>query len=234
VSQRLRFRFDASREDGTKFLRQYAEALAAHGPAGLSADDQLAYWLNLHNLLVLAHVSSTGGKADMENDRGRGDAPGPAFTAKLITVAGVPLSLDDIERGIVMAHWNDARVIYGLYHGSAGGPAMADAAYTGQTVWAMLDAGAKRYVGSSAGLQVTRKGAEVSAIYAWYADPYFPDDSALRTHLETFAPATAKAGLAKATTFTTRAFSYKTDNEIARVAPISPETRQPRGFPTGS
>lgn len=238
--KRLKFKFDASQEEGTVFLRRYVEALGKISPAKLGGDDQLAYWLNLRNLLVLAHVSESGGRANLKKDRGAGDAPGEAWTAKVVTVDEVPLSIEDIDRGIIIANWKDPRVLYGLYQGAAGGPPAVKTAFRGETVWTELDAAAKRYLTSGAGFELTKKGAEVSAIYAWYADPFFADEAALRAHLEKYITHGARINLAKTPKIVYREFNYKPDAYVERIVDqtIAGEQRRqappPASYPTGS
>ncbi len=236
-NKRLKFNFAASKDVGTTFLRQYTEALSKVAPASLSGDDQLAYWLNLRNMLVLAHLSESGGRANLKKDRGTGTAPGPAWTAKVITVDGAPLSIDDIERGIILANWKDARVLYGLYQGSAGGPAAAEKAFRGDTVWTDLSAAGKRYMTSDAGFQLTKKAAEVSAIFDWYgADLFDGDEAVLRAHLVTLITHGAQINLEKTPIIQYKEFNYKPENYVVRtVATPGPVQSAPdRSFPTGS
>lgn len=232
--KRLLFSFAASKEEGSAYLRQYANFLAGASPATLAGDDQLAFWLNLRNVLVLAHLSESGGRADMMRDRGAGGAPGPAWTAKVITIDDVPLSIDDIERGIILANWKDPRVLYGLYQGSAGGPSAARRAFRGQTVWADLEAAASTYLRTTAGFQLTKQGAEVSAIFDWYSAELFGgSESALRAHLEERIPERARARFAATSAISYRKFSYKLDNFIQRTAQRPIEGGQPT-YGTGS
>jgi hypothetical protein len=237
AGKRLKFKFDASKEEGTAFLRRYAEALGKISPATLDGDDQLAYWLNLRNLLVIAHVSESGGRPNMKKDRGAGDAPGAAWTAKVVTVDDVALSIDDIERGIIIANWKDPRVLYGLYQGAAGGPPAFQAAYRGDTVWTELEAAARRYLASTSGFELTKKGAEVSAIFAWYADPFFADEPALRAHLEQFITHGARINLAKTAKIAYREFNYKPYAYVERIVeqtPAGPRPQPQPSYPTGS
>ncbi len=63
-----------------------------------------------------------------------------AFLAKKsLTVAGIPLSLNDIEFTILRQNYDgDPLIIYGLYQGNIGGPNIRKAAYTGTNVYADL------------------------------------------------------------------------------------------------
>lgn len=242
AGKRLKFKFDASKDVGTKYLRQYAEQLSKTAPATLSGDDQLAFWLNLRNALVLAHLSETGGRANMKKDRGAGQSPGAAWTAKVVTVDGAALSIDDIERGIILANWKDPRVIYGLYQGTAGGPSAERKAFAGETVWTELAAAGKKYMTSPAGFELTKKSAEVSAVFDWYGAALFAgDEAALRAHVSTLITHGARINLEKTSSIAYKAFSYKPDAYVERIVDqtIAGEQRRqapppPSSFPTGS
>ena len=240
AGKRLKFKFDASKDVGTKYLRQYAEELAKISPASLSGDDQLAFWLNLRNALVLAHLSESGGRANMKKDRGQPSAPGAAWTAKVVTVDGEALSIDDIERGVILANWKDPRVLYGLYQGTAGGPPADRKAYRGETVWADLAAAGKKYMTSPAGFELTKKAAEVSAIFDWYGAALFGDDeAALRAHVSTLITHGARINLEKTPAIVYKDFSYRPDAYVERIVDqtIAGEPRRqppPQSYPTGS
>lgn len=239
AGKRLKFKFDASQDVGTKYLRQYADQLSKTAPATLSGDDQLAFWLNLRNALVLAHLSGEAGRANMKKDRGTPAAPGAAWTAKTVTVDGAELSIDDIERGVILANWKDPRIIYGLYQGAAGGPPMAAKAFRGDTVWVELDAAGKKYMTSSAGFELTKKSAEISAVFDWYgAELFGGDEAALRAHLATLITHGARINLEKTAAITYKDFSYKTDAHVERTVDQTiagePRRQAPTSYPTGS
>jgi hypothetical protein len=240
AGRRLKFKFEASKDVGTKYLRQYTEQLAKTSPATLAADDQLAYWLNLRNALVLAHLSETGGRANMKKDRGDAAAPGEAWTAKVVTVDGAALSIDDIERGVILKTWKDPRVVYGLYQGTAGGPPAEKKAFRGESVWTELAAAGKKYMTSSAGFELTKKSAEVSAVFGWYEEALFGgDETALRAHLSTLITHGARINLEKTPSIAFKEFSYKTDAYVERIVDqtIAGEPRRqppPASYPTGS
>ncbi len=234
AGKRVRFNFAASKDEGTDFLRRYATFLARFSPASLAGDDQLAFWLNLQNTLVLAHLSERGGRADMKKDRGDGKTPGAAWTAKVVTVDGVQLSIDDIERGVILANWKDPRVLYGLYQGSAGGPSAARKAFRGMTVWSDLEAAGERFLESSTNFQVTKTAVEVSAIFDWYSDELFVgDDAALRAHLSITVPDRLRVKFEATPVISYKAFSYKPDNVVQRTVQRQIEGGQPT-FGTGS
>lgn len=155
--------------------------------AALSSDEQLAYWFNLHNVAVIEQVMLSYPVTRLN----RLDAFGtdePLYDAQILTVAGVPLSLNDIRYRIVYSQWDDPRVMYGFFNGTIGGPNIRRTAYTGNDVWRQLDSNAAEFINSLRGVESDRNELEISAMYADGRDYFFPDwPSDVRNHLRDYA-----------------------------------------------
>ena len=153
--------------------------------AKLPRNEQLAYWINLHNVAVIEQIA-THYPVTQPRDIEIGGAP--LDQARFITVAGVKLSPQDIRTRIVYPNWNDPRVIYGFFRGEIGGPSLPSMAYTGTDVGRMLDDAATEFVNALRGVQKSGDRLLVSEIYE-EARPYYfgnwPTD--LRTHLADYA-----------------------------------------------
>ena len=215
---RTRIAYAAVKTDGSVFLAQYMRYLANVNVTALSRDDQLAYWLNTRNLLIVQAMADAPNRRRLNRLRGTATAPGPMWTEKRITVGGVELSIDDIERGILLAHFNDdPNLLYGLYQGTSSGPSFPETAFTGDTVRPQLAALGQEFVNSRAGVKASRSKVEVPAIYDWYGDALFGGDEAARTaHLAGLATGRRAERLSAATSFKIRKFSYSSDELVLR------------------
>ncbi len=152
----------------------------------LSSDQQLAYWFNLHNAAVIEQVMGRYPESRINRTRAL-DSSESVFEAKILNVAGVPLSLDDIRLRIVYPQWDDPRVIYGFHNGSIGGPNIRREAFRGSEVWRQLDSNATEFVNSLRGVEIADRELRVSQIYS-EARSLFPDyETDLRAHLAHFA-----------------------------------------------
>ncbi|WP_417485014.1 DUF547 domain-containing protein [Maricaulis salignorans] len=152
----------------------------------LNSDQQLAYWFNLYNAAVIEQVIGRYPESRINRTRAIGTNQS-LFEAKILNVAGVPLSLDDIRLRIVYPQWDDPRVIYGFHNGSIGGPNIRREAFRGTQVWRQLDSNATDFVNSLRGVELSDTELRVSQIYG-EARPLFPDfETDLRAHLTRFA-----------------------------------------------
>tara|TARA_R110002072_G_scaffold103804_2_gene227721 strand:- start:335 stop:1468 length:1134 start_codon:yes stop_codon:yes gene_type:complete len=153
----------------------------------LSSDEQLAYWLNLHNVAVIEQIMLSYPVTRTNRLEAFGTDE-PLLDADILTVAGVPLSLNDIRLRIVYSQWNDPRVMYGFFNGAIGGPNIRRTAYTGSDVWRQLDSNAAEFVNSLRGVEADRNELKISSMYAEGRDYFFPNwPNDVRSHLADYA-----------------------------------------------
>lgn len=153
----------------------------------LAKKEQLAFWYNLHNVLVIENIAlnyPTKKPARLL----LGANKQPFHDAKLVTIKGVPLSLRDIREKIVYKNWESPKVIYGFFYGNIGGPALQNYAITGENVDTVLSMHAREFINSLRGFHAERNSLNVSVLYE-EARPYFfnnwPVD--LKEHLAKYA-----------------------------------------------
>ena len=181
---RSRFRLEGNKiffsqfDDETKAaIAEYRQSLEAIGRrvdvTTLSRNEQLAYWFNLHNLVVIDEIAKRY-PTRFPNRLRIGPDDASFHEAKIIDLGqGVPLSLRDV-REIVYTHWSDPRVIYGFFHGDVGGPSIRSQAYTGERVGERLDRQAREFVNSLRGVSESRGRLLVSEIYDEARPHFFP------------------------------------------------------------
>ncbi len=174
---------------GQQYLRNIQkelEALPSEIPlAEFSRDEQLAFWLNLYNVTVLNEIVAVYPKNNLKK---LVSGKKSIFSMKLLTVADIPLSLDDIQNTILKHNYdNNPLIIYGLYQGVVGGPNIRISAYNGDDVYRALEDNAFEFVNSNRG---TFSNDEVVFRVSSYYDrnkTFFPEfDSDLSKHLLDF------------------------------------------------
>jgi len=191
VSEGNRFYYEtfAQNEDGRKLLiaiQKSLEQVPSQAPLKhFTRDEQLAYWLNLYNVTVLNEIIKEYPERNLKKLVTGKDS---ILKQKILNVAGVPLSLDDIEYTILKTNYNsDPLIIYGLYQGYIGGPNIRKRAYTGSDVWRALKHNANEFVNSNRGTYPKdEKTFRVSSLYA-RNEAFFPDfENDLSKHLLTY------------------------------------------------
>ena len=140
-------------------LKHYIDRLAALDPRYYDYDQQLAYWLNLYNSLVvdlilevrardlneLDHLGVLGGLQNHQH-------------IPLVSVAGRLLSLHDIQENIVLPIWQvqDLRLLFACP--ALDCPSLPDGAYTAASVQSHLRDAVKQYLATPGGLHLDTEG----------------------------------------------------------------------------
>lgn len=150
-----------------------------------SRDEQLAYWINLYNVTILEEIVKVYPERKLEELL---VGKNSVLSKKTLTVAGVPLSLNDIQFTILKQNYeNNPLVIYGLYQGIIGGPNIRKSAYTGKYVYADLIDNTMEFINSNRGTD--SKNSRVFRVSSLYErnKVFFPDFNAeLTEHLLTY------------------------------------------------
>ena len=148
----------------------YVNSLADVEVGSLPRDDQLAFWLNAYNALVLRtvidHYPIQGRSPDYPAKSLR-QIPG-AFERLAHRVAGRTLTLDQIEQ-TVLPTFHDPRVYLALGRGSVGGGRLRSEAFSPARLEAQLTEVANECAGRSECIQIDRQNnrVSVSAIFSW-------------------------------------------------------------------
>ncbi len=130
----------------------------------------MAFWINLYNAKTLEIVAENYPVASIKDiNLGGGFFGRGPWGAKLLTVEGRKLSLDNIEHDILRVKFNQPLIHYALSCASIGCPNLQKRAYRAATLEDQLRAGARAYVNHPRGLSVNGNRLTASKIYRWYA-----------------------------------------------------------------
>lgn len=181
-------RYKAVTPDDKAALAAYIAALEGADTAALTRKEQLALWFNLYNAATVKLIVDNPGIASIQ------DIKKPWDTV-VATVKGRPLTLNEIEHGIIRPLAKDPRIHYAVNCASIGCPNLARKPFTGAELDAQLDAAAKAYVNHTRGVSVTKGKVRLSKIYGWYRDDFGKDDAALFDHIRQYAEPALAASL---------------------------------------
>lgn len=198
--------FKPEHVDYLEAIRVDLEAVPNFMPLNsFSTNEQLAYWLNLHNVAVMVEVAKAYpikkikplmvGKKSVWDD-------------KTMSVDGKEMSIQDIE-DYVIGRWNDPLVLYGFFMGTVGGPNLRPEAYTGDNLGDALVDNALQFVNSLRGFKLWSGSGRVSDHYK-LGERYFPNfDQDIRDHLLSLAREDTRRDLVKAKSFKIKNYDWR-------------------------
>ncbi|MGK2740967.1 DUF547 domain-containing protein [Tepidicaulis sp. LMO-SS28] len=179
-------------------LGAYLEDMQAITVSRLNRDAQFSYWVNLYNALTVKVVTD---HYPVESIRDVGISPGlfsrGPWGAKLLSIEGREVSLDDIEHRILRPLWQDARIHYVVNCASIGCPDLPLEPLEAAGLDARLDAAARAYIASARGARLESGKLIVSRIYDWYAEDFGDSDEAVIAHLMNYAEEDFKSALGR-------------------------------------
>lgn len=179
-----RFRYAEVSPADRQTLGEYLGQLQQVRVSSLNRKEQEAYWVNLYNALtiqvILDHYPV---KSIMDIDISPGFFSNGPWDAKLLTIEGEKVSLNDIEHRILRPIFSDNRLHYALNCASIGCPNLQPVAFTAANTEELLEAGAREYVNSPRGALMVKGKLYVSSIYKWFQVDFGGSESGVIKHL---------------------------------------------------
>ena len=148
-------------------LETYLDRLASADLAALSYYEQLAFWLNAYNALVIKGVVDRYPTTSVRSVK-----PFGGFFYRLkFQVAGKPYTLNEIEHDVIRAEFVDARVHFALVCASAGCPTLENRAFFADTLEERLETATFNFVANPEKVRLERSERRLylSKIFKWYA-----------------------------------------------------------------
>lgn len=183
-----RLRYSAVTREDREILQAYIKNLEQVPVSTYNRAEQKAYWINLYNALTVEVVLS---RYPVASIRDINISPGffsrGPWGAKLVTVEGEKLSLDDIEHRILRPIWKDNRVHYAVNCASIGCPNLQPMAYTSENMEMLLEKGAREYINHPRGASLYSGSLQVSSIYVWFQEDFGDSTEGVLNHLRKYA-----------------------------------------------
>lgn len=195
-------------------LDAYIERMQRIPVSRLNRDEQLAYWLNLHNALTIKILADDKGKRPIDSYRGFPNSDGKAFSQPIVTVEGVKLSVDQIVNDVIRAEFKDPTALYGVFTGAKGSAPLLDVPYKGSEIRQQLAAQAAAFINEGDAVRIKSGKLELSKFYEWYGDD-FGGQSAVLQQISDIASPKLKAKLAA----TQGVAAYRYNYELAAYIP---------------
>lgn len=169
-------------------LNRYLGHLQELDPRQFARDVQMAFWINLYNALtVQVVVDAYPVESILQIHNGETPDTGP-WKDIHATVAGVPLTLDNIEHDILRPIWQDNRIHYAVNCASLGCPNLASEAFTAANLERLLDQCAKEFVNDLRAVELLDEAFGVtSSLYFWYIEDFGNSEAGVLAHLQKYA-----------------------------------------------
>lgn len=183
-----------------ELLEAYVREQSALPVASLSRVEQLAFWLNLYNALVVRLVLDhliVGSPDEIQTgglfSRGPWDVP-------LVRVEGREVSLAGIRREVLAPVFRDPRWHYGLCDGTLGAPSLGRQAFIGDDVDRRLEDSAIEYIAHprAVDLPADRPGIlRLNSLWRRHMDDFGGSLQAVFASIDLYAEAELRAVLAR-------------------------------------
>ena len=202
-----RVRYGAVTPEDRRSLEDYVGRLAAVRVAGLNRPEQKAYWINLYNALTVRVILEHYPVKSIRDIRLGGFFSSGPWDAKLVTVEGEKVSLNDIEHRILRPIWRDNRIHFAVNCASVGCPNLAAEPFTAANTERLLDEAARAYVNHPRGVSVEDGRLTASSIYDWYQADFDGSEEGVLRHFRQY----AAPALAASLTSVSGSFRYRYD-----------------------
>jgi hypothetical protein len=142
-------------------------------------DQQLAYWINLYNMLtvqvILKHYPI---KSITDIDKGWFGSK--VWDQSVIRISNKYLTLNDIEHRIIRPIWKNPRTHAALNCASISCPNLSQKAYLGKTINSQLNQAFSNWINSDKGLYIKNNDLYLSKIFDWYGSDFGDKEQMLK------------------------------------------------------
>ena len=169
-------------------LSRYIQKLSKVEVSAYARSEQLAYWINLYNALTVKLVLDHYPFASIQKLGKPGDETRSSVWGRgLVTIAGVSLSLDDIEKRILQPIWDDPRVHYAITCPAVGCPNLQPVPFVGAQLERQLSDAAMAFVNDPRCIHIRGDQLHVSSFYRWHLEEFGGTERAVINHLMAYA-----------------------------------------------
>jgi hypothetical protein len=153
-------------------LKSIVDQIAARGPSNESRDVALAYYINAYNAWILHLVLES---YPLKSVREIAPLFG-VFTGDRIVVNGKQMSLNHLEKQIIIKQFKEPRIHFAINCASRSCPPLVNVPFTAGELNAQLDKVTRNFAPSPHAARMDPSGKRIllSKIFDWYADDFKP------------------------------------------------------------
>lgn len=167
----VRYAAWAKNEEDLTALKEFVEYLGQVDIDTLSEAEQVALYINLYNAAMLQIVLEN---YPLESVKTIGILPFSVFKKDRITLGDSKLSLDDIEKGILLRKYFDPRIHFAVNCASKSCPPLRTEPFTGNRLADQLQEQTELFAQSERAARVDEETGSIaySSLFKWYADDF--------------------------------------------------------------
>ena len=176
--------------NGSDEFAQFISSIKTTDISTMSTDEQLAFWINAYNGLVITNVNNNPGIKQPLDVKG-------FFDKKKFTAANKSVTLNDIENNIIRPTFKEPLIHFGLVCAAVSCPPLISTAYTGTNVRSQLAENARAYLANAKQNRwdAKKKTLYLSKIFEWYKVDFGDNDAGLIAFAKEYGPEEMKSGL---------------------------------------
>ena len=146
-------------------LQKITDQIGVGGPADGSRNGRFAFHINAYNAWMLRTVLDA---YPIKSVRDVAPLFG-VFTQPRIMLGGKKVSLNHLEKNVLIPEFKDPRVHFAINCASTSCPPLLNAPFTSAKLNAQLDGQSKAFANGGGGVQASGKKVQVSKIFDWYS-----------------------------------------------------------------
>jgi Protein of unknown function, DUF547 len=150
--------------------------------------EQLVYWINLYNALVVKMILEQYPIESLKEIHATANLfQHTPMDAHRVRISHVSLSLNEIKDDIILANWKDERLLYALSSGTLGSPPLLNRAYSVKHLEQQLTEVVTHYVNSPRALKIIDQHLILSKVYQQNLKLFGFSNQNILTHLRKYA-----------------------------------------------
>lgn len=167
----VRYAAWAADDDGVTTLEAFVEHLGQVNVNALSEAEQVAFYINLYNAAMLEIVLEN---YPIESVKTIGILPFSVFKKDQIKLGDGKVSLDDVEKGILLNKYFDPRIHFTVNCASESCPPLRSEPFTGSQLEKQLQEQTELFANSERAARVNEDARSIaySELFKWYADDF--------------------------------------------------------------
>lgn len=142
-------------------LKNYLDGVAKAKPASMSRDEQLAFYVNAYNALVVQAVIAHWPVKSVMDVKG-------FFDQKRYVIGEKSMTLNELENNVIRPTFKEPRIHFVLVCAAKSCPPLKNSAFTPSTMQNDLEQLTKRFLQSSNGVAIEGNRVKASQLFNWY------------------------------------------------------------------